>query len=853
MGSVQRLKRVATVAITIALFGALVASVAGAKRSPSPNQRIASATVLVQKISSSRFARGRRPGLLAAARHARRLIHGRHSACSVLASADAIVAILQLPSTWRSRKVPRSAINGSIGLLNAAEKTLRRESGTRCARLPKTTKRLTRHVGGSGFKPLPPPVEGPEQGKGPPIPRGTFRAIKTIGGQAGLGADLHGGGSGAPGTAGSAAADPLTFFRSADAGIPPRTASPQEPTTAEGGNVVWYTGNTSVALSTDAGRTFTTFNPSNILPDSGLPFCCDQLVSYSPQANLFVWVMQYWCGPGSTKPATNDCRTAGTSSNRIRIAVASPAALRSNAANPGAAWTYWDITPQTFGQPAGAWFDRSDLGLNIWEMNWTVDVLRGNSGVSSVLARVSLSDLAKRGTINIGYATDGNQRMTVAQGLNTTTTYFVGTDSLSQQKIWSWAAFSGTMFKHDPTHSSVPNINGAAKGTDGGDWYDRYGIFPGAIESATVSGNTLYTAQGTGRQTCTANCGAGQTPTLKTVFSEPSIFISKYDVNAWSNVGERWIWNSTLAFGWPALQTDGAGEVGLVFRAAADNQNAQPVAGFLTPAEQFVYAEPAGQPHETGDYYSLRPGRTFRSFVMTAQTVEKTVLGASNMHWQYVEYGHGPSPYVSPPSVSIVSPKNLATFTTGDTASYSANVTDPVDGSLPSSAIVWNEDGSFIGSGPSINHVESSLGTHVIKVTATNGDGKSASDSITVRVNAKPSQLKTSITSPADQSAFGPAVFNNQLQQYCETIPFTATATGGQGTLSFTWTDIRTQDANPPQASQQVSTQQSPTLTLCGGTGFNSSSLHDLTLTVSDGVNTAVAEVRVVVFDPRLG
>jgi hypothetical protein len=815
------------------------------KPKPTPAQNIAHATTLVKKISRAHFASGQRGHVLAAASKAGRLSHGRHSACSVLAASDAVVALLQLPTTWKHRQVPRKAIKPSLKLLGSARSTLLHKAGKRCATPPKMTKPLTPQRGGSGFTPLPQPEEGPEQGEGPDIPTGKLRPINAVGGASGPGADPHAGG--AADRIATAATDPLTFFRNADVGIPPRTASPQEPTAAEGGNVVWYTGNTSDALSTDAGRTFTTLNPSTILPDGGLPFCCDQVVSYSPQEDMFVWVMQYWCGAGTSSPANNNCKTTGQTSNRIRIAVASPAALRANASNPGAAWTYWDITPQTFGQPAGAWFDRSDLGLNIWNMNWTVDVLGGNKGVASILARISLTDLKNRGTINIGYGTDGNQRMTVAQGLNSTTTYFVGTDSLSQQKVWSWAAFSGTMFKHDPTHTSVPNINSAVNGTDGNDWYDRYGIFPGAIESATVSGNTLYTAQGTGRQMCTDKCGAGQTPVLKTVFNEPAVFISKYDLNSWDNVGERWIWNPTLAFGWPALQTDGAGEVGLVFRASAENQNAQPVAGFLTPDEQFVDAEPAGLPHETGDYYSLRPGRTSQSFAMTAQTVENDSSGNPQMHWQYVEYGHGATPYVSPPSVSITSPQDLSSFTQGDTADYSASVSDPVDGTLPNAAIAWTEDGAFIGNGPSIGHVENSLGTHVVKVTATNGDGKSASATITIRVNSPPSPLHVTITSPADQSSFG-APYSPDPTDYCDDVTFQTSVTGGVGTVSYTWTDVK--DEGTPQ---QVSTDASPTLHLCDGDSFNESSTHDVTVTATDGTNTAEATVRVFIVSERLG
>jgi len=704
---------------------------------------------------------------------------------------------------------------------------------------PKQTRQLHPQRGGSGFVPLPPPVEGPEQGEGPPLPLGTFHPPKTIGGQAGLGADLHAHAvRPRVGPTASIAGDPLSFFRNSDVGVPPAQASPQEPTTAEGDNVVWYTGNSSDALSTNAGRTFTLFNPSTILPDNGLPFCCDQVVSYSPQRRLFVWVMQYWCGAGSSSPATNNCTEAGTTSNRIRIAVASPQTLIADASNPGAAWTYWNITPQTFGQPRGSWFDRSDMSVNVWNMQWSVDVLRANKGVASLLTRVSLADLANRGTISISYITNANQRIGVAQGLNATTTYYVGDDSLSEDQIWSFAAFSNTMFRHDINHSSVPNRDSAVDGTDGNDWYDRYPIFGGQVDSATVSGNTLYTAQGTGRDYCTANCSS-KTPTLKQELTEPAVFTARYNVNSWTDVGERWIWNPTIAFGWPALQTDGAGDVGLVFRASVANANAQPVAGFLTPSEQFVYAEPAGLPHETGDYYSLRPGRTNQSFVMTAQTVEDDAFGNPQMHWQYIEYGHGPSPYVAPPSVQITAPANHSSFKPGTSVTYSANVSDPVDGTLPNAAIVWTEDGATIGAGPTIHHAENTTGTHTIRVTATNGDGKAASQSITISVN-KPLPPRVAITAP-----------QNGDRALCRststpvTVQFTATASDPNSppeSLTYSWTDS-INGATPTQ----VSTQLSPSLNLACKQATTNATTHELTFTATNtsGESTS-AQVEVI-------
>ena len=837
------------VAVLLMLAGGLSAKPV---HQASSRQEIVTAGRLVTRYGRTRFAPGQRRLLLSAATRARRDARGRVPVCALLAGADSLEADLRLPTIWRHHRVPRATIRHAAGLLSPAERTLLHRVGSRCAKPQRTTGRLIPHTGGSGFTALPKPVESPEQDEGPGIPTGRVRLAKSIGAPSGPGADLHGSDPGA--VVAHAASDPVAFFRNADVGIPPDDGSPDEPAAAEGDNVVWYTGNTSVALSTNAGRTFKIFDPSTILPDDGLPSCCDQQVSYSPQQNLFVWVIQYWCGAGTSKPATTDCDEDGTTSNRVRIAVASPQALIADASNPGAAWTYWDITPETFGQPAGSWFDRSDLGVDIFDMNWTVDVARGNSGVASILARIGLAQLARRGPISFSYITDSTQRMTVAQGLDSGITYYVGTDSLSQQKIWAWAAFSNTLFRHDVNHSSVPNVNSAIDGTDGNDWYDRYGIFPGAIESATVSGSTLYTAQGTGRQACTADCSSDHPP-LHTQFSEPAIFISKYDIHFWTDVGERWIWNSNLAYAWPALQTDAAGDVGLAFRASAENQNAQPVAGLLTPSEQFVFAEGEGLPHETGDYYSLRPGRTPHSFVMTAQTVESRP-GGSDMHWQYIEYGTGASPYVSPPHVQITSPANFASVADGADVSYSAAVSDPVDGTLPDSAIRWTEDGSFIGSGPTIDHVETAVGAHAITVTATNGDGRSASESITITVDAPPptvttpapgSPLTVAITSPADGSSYaGP--YNHDPQDPngdCVTVAFVSSATGETGPVSYTWTDSMNRGA-----ARQVSTQASPTLDLCDDGGYDSVATHDISVSATDGAQASIASIRVVIIGP---
>lgn len=815
---------------------------------------IRTARLLAGTISRSHFARGRRSALLGAAGRAGRLSRGKRS-CRALAATDHFLVVLNTPSTWRHDRIPKGPTRKPSRLLTRAEGRLLRKAASRCAAASKTKKLRPATGGGSGYAIVAPPG-GPDNDQGEGALRsvlaGTFRPITNKGSAVGLAADPQTPGvpGAAPDLRASVASDPLMFFRNSDAGIPPVTASPQEMTTATGRNVAWLTGNTSVALSTTAGQTFTMFDPSKLVPDDGRSFCCDQQVAYSPQYDVFVWVMQYWCQssclPTNPQTGKSGCPSGNQSngSNRIRIAVATPEALKADASNPGAAWTYWDITPQDLGQPANAWFDRSDLSVNQLYANWSVDIVCGNKG--SVLGRISLQQLLERGTVTLSYILDSAGVMRAAQGDDTSTTYFVGNNSASQARIWSWSPYSATLFLHGVNHATVPGSDSAVDGTNGSNWYDRYGIFPYAVNSATVTGNTLYVAQGAGREECTSNCGPGQTPVFKQVFAQPAIYVSQYDVNNWNLTSDQWLWNSTLAFGWPALQTDTAGDVGITFVASANNQNPQPVAGFLTPSEQFVWAEPAGMPQETGDYTYLQPGRTDQSFVFVGRTQQ-----SDGDHWFYIEYGIGATPYVSPPSVQIISPSDnpIPSYQQGATVSYAGEATDAVDGTLTGGTLVWKEDGSQIGTGTGITHQENTPGLHTITLTATNGDGLSASSSISIRVlaPAPPGSPTVAITSPADGSYI--EACQNTGSGYFATVQTNATASDPDKppeALTYSWTD-----SINGGAAKQVSTQLSPSLQLDYVSNGSGDTTHDLTLTATNTSGRSnSASVRVNIFNP---
>jgi hypothetical protein len=853
--SLRRASIVASAAVLTLALGTAAAAVAAHHGRPRPSsaaREIRAAARLSNRIPRLAFARGTRSGVLAASRHAVRLTRTRRS-CATLQSADRLLSLLSLPATWSNGRVSGKA-RKPVSLLSEAERTLVRAAGHRCAATGRMSSALRPSVGGgTGYRIVPAPA-GPDNDQGEGInlklPAGKYRPIKRLGTQSALVGNGPGpAGDGRGGPIAYQADDPLNYFRNTDTGIPPnQPGEPQEMTAAVGRNIAWETGNSSVGLSLNGGRTFTMFNPSNLLPDNGRGFCCDQQVVYSSQYDLFVWVMQYWCQTGclTTNSAGKSVCPSGNQSNgsnRIRIAVTTPEELKADASNPGAAWTYWDLTPQLFGQPANAWFDRSDISVSHYNLQWSVDVL---CPTSALLARVSLQQLLDRGTINIGYYLDANtQAMRVAQGQDAYTSYYAGNDSNSEAQIWSWDPGSPTLFRHDINHSSVPGAQSAVDGTDGKDWYGRYGIFPAAVDSATVSGNTLYLAQGTGRDVCASNCGSGQTPTFKQIFNQPAIYVSRYDVNSWNLVGERWLWNPTLAFAWPALQTDAAGDVGITFVTSANNQNAQPVAGFLTPSEQFVYADPAGGPYPTGDYGFLQPGRTDESFVFVGRTEQ-----SDGNHWYYIEYGHGSPPPVQPPFVQITSPTNppIPSYTQGATATYTGEATDPVDGTLSGASLVWTEDGHQIGTGNTITHVENVAGFHTITLTATNGEGVSASSSTTIQVVTPPppGAPTVTITSPEDGTFFGACTSSSN--GYYAVVQLKATASDpNHETLTYSWTDSI--DGGP---AQQVSTALSPTLDLYYRSGEQTGeTTHDLTLTATDTSNKSNStSIRVYVGNP---
>lgn len=267
-------------------------------------------------------------------------------------------------------------------------------------------------------------------------------------------------------TPGGSVIVPVSNGRALGAGTPP---DPNAAASADG--VVLSTYNSGISYSTDGGTTFTDvnlFNPiagrTSFFPQSDGGLCCDQVVVFIPDPNrpLFVWLQQYWpqtacatnCGP---PPATNATYKI-TQPNRLRVAWATPAAIKADFNN---AWTYADLTATStpgvgdgLGTKNNEWMDYPDLA---WSDNFLyVGVDHGSTTPGSVytgkriVARLSLADLRNPAATVVHY---DHAELSGSNGLNkdhfvqqAPNTMVVGSlDNSSTFRVFTWDDGSGSI------------------------------------------------------------------------------------------------------------------------------------------------------------------------------------------------------------------------------------------------------------------------------------------------------------------------------------------------------------------------------------------------------------------------
>jgi hypothetical protein len=231
---------------------------------------------------------------------------------------------------------------------------------------------------------------------------------------------------------------------------------------------------------------------------------------------------------------------------------------------------------------------------------------------------------------------------------------------------------------------------------------------------------------------------------------------------------------------------------------------------------------------------------------MTGESIDSTPA----LHWQYFEFGYGPSPYVSPPTVAITYPDELYAFVagSGEDPYFIADARDPVDGLLPPSAYRWTLDGRRLARrGFALDVSENTIGVHTITVTVRNGDGRSASDTLHFRVKAPPTPGApiVRITTPADGASYCTNAEDAGGEYIALQMGATATdPSTPPGPLTYAWTD-----SIDGGGRVSVATSLAPVLKLYLRAGQRTTS-HDLQLTATNGTGSTAEDVRVYIRDP---
>jgi|GEM_PF-3528152 len=281
--------------------------------------------------------------------------------------------------------------------------------------------------------------------------------------------------------------------------------TPPDPNAAadSSNGVVLATYNTGISYSTDGGQTFTDVNlfspqPGNPARTSFFPqddggLCCDQVVVYLQNQNLFVWLLQY-------QPVVNTGVTPNviTTPNRLRIAWATPAAIRNDFWN---AWTYADLTGTNVAGVSGGlginnneWLDYPDLAWSDTFLYVGIDHGFTTPGQvytgRRIVARLSLADMANPAATAVNYSF---AELTGSNGLNKT--HFVqgapgrmvvgSLDNSSTLRVFTW--MDGETSIPSPSTIGISQIQQGANYTstapDGSDWLAV--SFPGNISGAT--------------------------------------------------------------------------------------------------------------------------------------------------------------------------------------------------------------------------------------------------------------------------------------------------------------------------------------------------------------------------------
>jgi len=401
---------------------------------------------------------------------------------------------------------------------------------------------------------------------------------------------------------------PITLVRNIGLGTGPTggiTSTIDEPTTAVNQNQLMMTGNWFAATSVNGGTNWVHVDPFTLFPASLGGFCCDQIVLYDPQHQIWLWLLQY-----SSAPAGN---------NLFRLSVCHASSFGN--------WYYWDFTPANLNAAwTTMWFDYPDMAFTNNNLFVTFNAFVGNAWQRAFVFRFPLATLAAGTALGYNWwTTTNNGSLRLCQGARATM-HFGSHNSLSQIRVFDWPDASTSLSWRDVNvraWSGGPYSSAPASG--GVNWLGRVDPrITGAWVDAGVVGFT-WTAS----------------PDANHPF--PFVRVSRINEATKALVDEPDIWSAKGAWAYPAAAPNSAGQVGIsAFYGGGTNHHPGHAVGVRTATawDTLLTATSTNDPSTPawGDYLScVAHHPTAAHWVASGYTLQGGT-GRTNVVPRYVEF-----------------------------------------------------------------------------------------------------------------------------------------------------------------------------------------------------------------------
>ncbi len=280
------------------------------------------------------------------------------------------------------------------------------------------------------------------------------------------------------------------------------------------------------------------------------------------------------------------------------------------ATSPTSAWRYYDFTPQGVGNWSQEWFDYPDIAASSGSLFISTNCFsQANQFRRSVALRLSLDELRSYAPLNYRYfdrTEVGSLRLT--QGA--ANTMYIGTHlNLGALRVFSW--IDGDANYQTKDFSIQPWVRGGASspGPDGRDWL---GFVDGRITAAWAAGPSQ---------------GFSWTSAQGGSFPRPHARAAVIDWNAGTVLRQPHLWNSTIAFAYPAAAVNSDSRIGVSVGYGGGSLHPSHAVGVLNADSSWslVATELGGSGPITnrwGDYLTVRTnGQTQSRFACTGFTL----------------------------------------------------------------------------------------------------------------------------------------------------------------------------------------------------------------------------------------